>query len=229
MAEIFQDEVAGAYGDDWISRSVREGYLSVKVMSPPSSPMKRAGPSQQKSRSTDTPKAHMMPPSPTLSTVSTMSSLTQSTITCHNRQSTPPPSKARMHPACTSAHSKRPAALPSLVDDAKSPASSTMPPNAQPGHPSRQQLPTLLTLSSTVTLSQTMASGTISQARGGLLPKDIEDFLTDIGKGDSEAREVVHDIYLFTGRALWEGSITGRMGLSSGSAKALVSLMSTTN
>jgi hypothetical protein len=74
-----------------------------------------------------------------------------------------------------------------------------------------------------------MGPGAISQVRGSLLPKDIEDFMTDIGRDDSEAREVVCNIYLFTGRSLWEASITGRMGLSSGSAKALVSLMSTIN
>lgn len=230
MEEIFRDEVAGAYGKDWLSRSVkaREGYLSVKVMSPPSSPAKRAGPSQQTSRPTYTPKAHIgLPPSPTLSTVSTTSSLTQSAIVSHNQHSVPPSSKARMHHAPIPAHSKGPTAPSSLVDNTNPSASSTELSTIQPGRSFRQQLPALLTLSSTMTLSQTMTPGAISQVRGSLLPKEIEDFMTDIGRDDSEAREVVRDIYLFTGRSLWEGSITGRMGLSPGSAKALVSLMST--
>lgn len=76
-----------------------------------------------------------------------------------------------------------------------------------------------------VTLSSTAASGTISRVSGSHLPDDIEEFMKDIGKGGTAERELVRDIYLFTGRALWESSITGRIGLSSGSAKALVGLM----
>ena len=76
-----------------------------------------------------------------------------------------------------------------------------------------------------MTLSSTAASGTISRVSGSRLPDDIEEFMKDIGKGGTAERELVRDIYLFTGRALWESSITGRIGLSSGSAKALVGLM----
>jgi hypothetical protein len=50
--------------------------------------------------------------------------------------------------------------------------------------------------------------------------------MKDIGKGGIDDREIVRDIYLFTGRALWESSIMERVGLSLGSAKALVGLMS---
>jgi hypothetical protein len=235
MGEIFRDEVAGTYGTDWLSRSVREGYLPAKVMSPPSSPVKRAGTSQQNSRpAADTPKARMVPfPSPTLSTISTTSSLMHSAVASHNQHSPPSTPNAKTRRMRTSAHSQFPAP-PSPIHETKPSTLSTMPPNVQPNHPSHQQSPALLTLSSTVTLSGTMGlgamtSGTISHVMGSRLPNDIEDFMVDIGRDDSGARDIVRDIYLFTGRALWESSIMGRMGLSPGFAKALVSLMSATS
>jgi hypothetical protein len=69
-------------------------------------------------------------------------------------------------------------------------------------------------------------SGTISGVIGSSLPNLIEDLMKDIGKGGTDDREVFRDIYLFTGRALWESSLTERVGLSLGSAKAMVGLMS---
>lgn len=220
MAEIFRDEVASSYGEDWLLRSVASNYLPAHVMSPPSSPIKVQG---QRTTSS-TPKTRMEhPPSPTLSTVSSATSLTESTITGIEEDAPPP--KVKVRRARTVIQSKSVAA-PSAMHGIKPSASFTPPVDGGPGSLPHQQLPAMLTLSSTVTLSSTMASCTISKVSGSRLPNDVEEFMADIGKGGTDERELVRDIYLYTGRALWESSIMGRIGISSGSAKALVGLMS---
>ena len=77
-----------------------------------------------------------------------------------------------------------------------------------------------------MTLSSAVTAWTISGVADSRLPNDVEEFIKDIGKGDSKVRELICDIYLFTRRALWESSIVKRVGLSTSSAKALVGLMS---
>jgi hypothetical protein len=103
-------------------------------------------------------------------------------------------------------------------------------PSASPTTPLDVQtsglLPSSLTLSSTVTVLSPGISGTISGVTGSHLPGVVEEFMKDIGKGGDGERETVRDIYLFTGRAHWESRLTERLMLSSGSAKALVGLLS---
>ena len=223
MAEIFRDEVAVAYGEDWWPCTIHENYLPGHIISPPSSPIKWAGPSQHHPASfANTVKTRMEhPPLPALSGVSTTTSLTEWAAASHTQDSPPPTPKVKVRRAHTSTHSPSQAAPPSTVHDTKPTAWHTTPLDAGLS----SLLPALLALSSTVTLSSPVASGIISRVAGSYLPNVVEEFMKDIGKGSAGECEIICDIYLFTGRALWESSFIGRIRLSSGSAKALVGLL----
>jgi hypothetical protein len=215
MAEIFRDDVVGAYREDWLSRAVNENYLPAQAMSPPSSPVKGAGVAQQHFTSlVRAPKVRMERPPSTSSSISTVSSLTESALAYHTHDVSPPTPRAKSRRTHTSAQPPSHAALPAALHKTPIEVQTT------------SLLPSSLTLSSTVTLSSPVVSGTISGVTGSSLPNVVEDFMKDIGKGGIDDREIVRDIYLFTGRALWESSIMERVGLSLGSAKALVGLMS---
>lgn len=150
MVEIFRNEVASAYGEDWLLRSVYEKYLPAHVMSPPSSPIKRKGPSQQHP-TTNTPNTHTeLPPLPTLSSVSITTSLTESAVANLADDSPPPTPKIKVRHACTSAHRQSHAAPPSATHNTKPSIPATTLVDGGPSGLSHQQLPTLLTLSSTV-------------------------------------------------------------------------------
>ncbi|KIM77840.1 hypothetical protein PILCRDRAFT_11730 [Piloderma croceum F 1598] len=216
MAEIFRDDVAGAYREDWLLRAVNENYLPAQAMSPPSSPVKGAGVVAQQHFASlaRAPKVRMECPPSTSSSISTASSLTESALAYHTHDSSPPTPRAKSRRTHTSAQPPSHAALPATLHKTPIKVQTT------------SLLPSSLTLSSTVTLSSPVVSGTISGVTGSSLPNVVEDFMKDIGKGGTDDHEIVRDIYLFTGRALWESSIMERVGLSLGSAKALVGLMS---
>jgi hypothetical protein len=75
-------------------------------------------------------------------------------------------------------------------------------------------------------ISSPAVSSTISGVAGSRLPDVVGELMTDIGRDSDSVCEAVHDIYLFTGRAHWEGRIVERLGLRSSSAKALIGLLS---
>lgn len=219
MLEIFRDEVAAAYGEDWLLCSVHDNYLPAHVLSPLLSPIKQAGTSQQHPVPfTNAPTTSMeCPPSPASLILSTATSLTESSQTTYTQDCTPLTPNMKSHHTHMLTHSKPHAATSSACNANTTKLQTTPRPS--------NILPASLTLSSTVTLSSSsLIAGTILAIPGSHLPSVIEKLMKNIGKGSSEC-EVIRNIYLFTVRVLWESSIMERIRLSLDSAKALVGLM----
>ncbi|KIM74382.1 hypothetical protein PILCRDRAFT_14527 [Piloderma croceum F 1598] len=223
MKDIFTDRVAVAFADNWLTRTVNAGYLSANVLSPPSSPINTSRSSQRRypaSAAHSSGAGRDRTSSPTLSSGSTVTSLTESAITRHAEEFMPSTPKQR---------SRRSVGQASLSTshtshDAQAQPFTTLPGPSLGGN-TITHLPTL-TLSSTVTLSSSTATlGGISAITGSRLSSDVEEFMGAINKGSNEDREALREIYHFTGRALWVNVVRVKFSLAEGTAKALVGLM----
>lgn len=210
IRDIFTTEVAVPFGEDWLRRSVADKYLPSRVISPPSTPLK--GPSV----SVDF-RREKRPSSPSISTISTPSSLTESALT---------ESALATHTKNFCDHPVQRSRSGVKKEQAAAPQAFGIPHASTPGGQAvAAPSPPLLTLSSMVTLSSTTPSPFGSRGIGSReLSDDIVQFLVVIGKGSDADRQLASDVYHFTGRALWESALKEKLGLNPGTAKALVSL-----
>lgn len=94
----------------------------------------------------------------------------------------------------------------------------------------RSRLPVAITPG--LTLSQQLTFTAPAPANDGprvsgseTISRDVEEFLSSVGKGDVDSQEHVYSIYQFTGRANWLVELQVQLGLNAGTAKALVSLL----
>ena len=221
MKDIFTDEVAVGFGDDWLNRAVNAKYLSANVLSPTPSPIKATSANQRHYASStySTNAARERSPSPTATAISSVSSLTESALADHNSDDTPAAMPTHRH--------KRPALhLATSLAQSNSRDGDSQPSPLRTAPPVIVNSPPLLTLLSTVTLSASaLPRGTISRTVGSPLSGDVEDFMSAVGRGNDEHREVLREIYQLTGRALWVDEVMTKLNLAEGMAKALVGLM----
>lgn len=213
MRAIFTEEVAVPFGADWLMRAVDAGYLPSSVLHPPSSPIK-ASPSRSNhdhSASVITSQTRRGRSLSHSSDISSVSSLTDPTSVANE--------------TTTRVHSGRP--------------SPVLQPVRSTAHISTGQttLPTTMTMLSTMTLSTPaitqIAAGVPDGPRAtvrvadtsSLLSEDVKEFLVAIGRGRATDHDAIWEIYNYIGRALWEATVTSRLDLNTGTAKALVGLM----
>lgn len=90
MRSIFTQDVAVPFANDWLTRTVQSGYLSGNVLRPPSSPIKAAHSHHERPTSVNPLRIARSPsPTPSSSSISTVSSLTVSALATHEIMSTP--------------------------------------------------------------------------------------------------------------------------------------------
>jgi hypothetical protein len=212
MRTIFTDKLAVIFGNDWLTRTVSAGYLSGNVLRPPSSPIKASRRNNEHVPLLSSPSSRQGRSPSHLSSISSTSSLTNTTAIADETTPTP---------ICHN-HSGR---LPS-APHAAHPSDQTNPTGqvTRPGLPPGLILPNPLTLSSTITLSAAAIALTPTSALGPL-SEEVREFMVSIGKDTVGNHDVVREIYDYIGRALWENSVVLRLHLNTGTARALVSLM----
>lgn len=206
MRAIFTEEVAVSFAADWLTRTVDAGYLPGSVLCPQSSPIK-ASRSKRDSSSASTPHTGRDRSSSHSSTVSSASSLTDTTLVAN--ETTP----TRIRPGRPS-----PATQPAHTNARISTGQ-----NTQYG----TILPTTLTMLSTMTLSAPAIARTATGVADGpsSLSEDVRGFMVSIGRDRVVDYDVVWETYNYIGRALWETTVAAQLDLNSGTAKALVCLM----
>jgi hypothetical protein len=87
--------------------------------------------------------------------------------------------------------------------------------------------PTTLTMLSTMTLSAPAIAWTATGVADGpsSLSEDVRGFMVSIGRDRVVDYDVVWETYNYIGRALWETTVAAWLDLNSGTAKALICLM----
>jgi hypothetical protein len=194
-------------------------------LSPTPSPIKanRASQHRPASAADSTNATEERSPSPTATNVSTTSTLTESALASHNADDSPPTRRNRRtvpHLATPSAPHRDAQGQPSVSHAVPNVTRRAGPSNLPATHSP------MVTMSSTFTLSSSaVPRGTISSMVGSPLSSDIEDLLRAVGKEGDDSRKALHQIFQFTGRALWVDSVMEQLNLAEGTAKALVGLM----
>ncbi|KAF7970544.1 hypothetical protein HWV62_23711 [Athelia sp. TMB] len=211
MRAIFESSVAVPFVHDWLRRSVASNTLSASVLSPPSSPIKRPDTLQSSQ-----PRVRPSIISPSLS--SALSS------TESQRPDPLQSSKHRVRPAHSSPSIST---ASSLTESSHSRVAST-PPSTPTRRGSKQTFP--ISPGARVAFSSSFVLDTGRPALRqdseapdySVLPRQVTEFLQDIGKASGDDVIVVTTILESCGQELWATTISRQMHVSLTTARTML-------